>query len=100
VTTTRVMTAIAEYIGAEHVYERAASMGGEDFSRFGRTVEDIPTVIFWTGSADPKAFKAGLEGKGPMPPANHSPFYAPQPEPALKTGVTAMTAGALELFGE
>jgi len=98
--TARVMSAIAGHIGEEHVYERAASMGGEDFSRFGRTVEDIPTVIFWTGSADPKAFKAGQEGKGPMPPANHSPFYAPQPEPALKTGVTAMTAGALELFGE
>ena len=98
--TARVMSAIAGHIGQEHVYERPASMGGEDFSRFGRTAEDIPTVIFWTGSVDPKAFKAGQEGKAPMPPANHSPFYAPQPEPALKTGVTAMTAGALELFGE
>lgn len=98
--TMRVMSAIAGHIGQEHVYERPASMGGEDFSRFGRTPDDIPTVIFWTGSVDPKAFKAGQEGKAPMPPANHSPFYAPQPEPALKTGVTAMTAGALELFGE
>ncbi len=98
--TMRVMSAIAGHIGEEHVYERPASMGGEDFSRFGRTADDIPTVIFWTGSVDPKAMKAAREGKGPMPPANHSPFYAPQPEPALKTGVTAMTAGALELFGE
>lgn len=98
--TMRVMSAIASHIGEEHVYERPASMGGEDFSRFGRTAEDIPTVIFWTGSVDPKAMKAARGGKGLMPPANHSPFYAPQPEPALKTGVTAMTAGALELFGE
>ena len=68
--TMRVMSAIAGHIGEDHVYERPASMGGEDFSRFGRTADDIPTVIFWTGSVDPKAFKAGQEGKAPMPPAN------------------------------
>ena len=26
---------------------RPPSMGGEDFSRFGRTDDDIPTVLFW-----------------------------------------------------
>ncbi|PQA85472.1 amidohydrolase [Hyphococcus luteus] len=98
--TDRVMTAIADSIGAERVYARPASMGGEDFSRFGRTPEDIPALIFWTGAQDPKALKAAAEGKAPPPPANHSPFFAPQPEPALKTGVQAMTAGALELLGK
>lgn len=97
--TSRVMTAIAQSIGESRVYERAASMGGEDFSRYGRTAEDIPTVIFWTGAQDAKALKAAAEGKAPPPPANHSPFFAPQAEPALKAGVQAMTAGALELLG-
>ena len=97
--TNRVMGAIAASIGAEKVYERAPSMGGEDFSRFGRTADDIPTVIFWTGGNDPAAMKAAAEGKAPPPPANHSPFFAPIPEPTLKLGVQAMTAGAIELLG-
>lgn len=98
--TERVMTAIASEIGEERVYTRPPSMGGEDFSQFGRTEDDIPTLIFWTGGADPVAMKAAREGKGEAPPANHSPFFAPQPEPALKTGVHAMTAGTLELLGK
>ena len=98
--TDRVMTAIAAEIGEARVYSRPPSMGGEDFSRFGRTDDDIPTVIFWTGGNDPAAMKAGREGKAPLPPANHSPFFAPIPEPTLKTGVHAMTAGALELLGK
>ena len=68
-------------------------------ARFGRTADDIPTVIFWTGAQDAKALKDAAEGKAPPPPGNHSPFFAPQPEPALKSGVQAMTAGALELLG-
>lgn len=97
--TTRVMAAIGKVIGEEHVHERPPSMGGEDFSQFGRTDEDIPTLMFWTGGVDPAALKAAREGKAPFPPANHSPFFAPLPEPTLKIGVEAMTAGALELLG-
>ncbi len=96
----RVMGAIARSIGEARVYERPPSMGGEDFSRFGRTSDDIPTLIFWTGGNDPKAMKAAREGKAPPPPGNHSPFFAPIPEPTLKTGVHAMTVGALELLGQ
>ncbi len=98
--TERVMGAIADALGEDRVYERPPSMGGEDFSQFGRTDDDIPALIFWTGGADPAAMKAAREGKAPPPPANHSPFFAPQPEPALKNGVHAMTVGALELLGK
>lgn len=98
--TERVMAAVAKEIGEDRVYSRPPSMGGEDFAQFGRTAEDIPTLIFWTGGNDPEKMKAAREGKGPLPPANHSPFFAPIPEPTLKTGVHAMTVGALELFKE
>lgn len=93
------MAAVSDAIGPERVYERKPSMGGEDFSQFGRTPEDIPTLIFWTGGNDPAAMKAAADGKAPAPPANHSPFFAPIPEPTLKTGVHALTVGALELLG-
>ena len=97
--TARVMGAVAASIGTDRVYERPPSMGGEDFSRFGRTADNIPTLIFWTGGNDPVAMQAAREGKAAPPPGNHSPFFSPMPEPTLKTGVHAMTAGVLELMG-
>ena len=96
--TTRVMAAVAEQIGEERVYERPPSMGGEDFSFFHRRDESIPTLIFWTGGNDPVAMDKAAAGEGPLPPSNHSPFFAPDPEAALKTGVEAMTIGAMELL--
>ncbi|MEZ5920407.1 MAG: amidohydrolase [Parvularculaceae bacterium] len=96
--TSRVMAAVTEELGAEHVVERPPSMGGEDFSQFARTDEKIPAFMFWVGSADPAAWRAGVAGDAPMPPANHSPLYAPQPEPALKMGVEGMTSAILELM--
>lgn len=96
--TDRVMAAIGKSVGEEKVTTQPPSMGGEDFSLFHRADKDIKTLIFWTGGADPKEFKAGLDGTGPMPSGNHSPFFAPKPEEALKLGVQAMTAGTLELF--
>lgn len=96
--TERVMAAISDSVGEDRVYARPPSMGGEDFALFGRTSDDIPTLIFWTGGVDPEAMQAAQEGKAPPPPSNHSPFFAPVPEPTLKTGVHAMTAGALELL--
>lgn len=96
--TERVMGAVRDSLGAERVYERPPSMGGEDFSQFGRTKEDVPTLIFWTGGNDPEAMREARAGRAPAPPANHSPFFAPIPEPTLKTGVHAMTVGALELL--
>jgi len=98
--TDRVMAAVGKSIGEEKVITQPPSMGGEDFSRYHRYDRDIKTLIFWTGGAEPKAYKAAAAGKGDLPPGNHSPFFAPQPEAALKLGVQAMTAGTLELFDE
>lgn len=98
--TERVMKAVSASIGEEKVESRPPSMGGEDFSRYHRFDESIPTLIFWTGGADPEAYKTAMENKTPLPPANHSPLFAPVPGPALKLGVQSMTAGAMELFKE
>ena len=98
--TDRVMVAVGNSIGEEKVATQPPSMGGEDFSLFHRYDKDIKTLIFWTGGAEPKAFAEAVENKTPLPPANHSPFFAPQAEPALKLGVQAMTAGTIELFNE
>jgi hypothetical protein len=41
---------------------------------------------------------AGSERTGTALPSPHSPFFAPLPEPTLRTGVTAMTDAALALL--
>jgi len=96
--TERVMSAVTKQLGEDRVYTRPPSMGGEDFSQFHRADTDIPTLIFWTGGSNRKAMEKAAAGEGPNPPGNHSPFFAPEPEAALKTGVEAMTVGAMELL--
>lgn len=98
--TDRTMKAVAAALGEDRVHTTPAVMGGEDFSQFGRTKDDIPTVIFWVGGADPKAVAAAKAGKSPWPPSNHSPQFAPVPGPTLKTGVEGLTAAAMELLGK
>jgi len=72
-------------------------MGGEDFSRYGRTEDNIPGFIFWVGAVNPEEYAATVAAGGSFP-SLHSPFFAPDPEPTIKTGVRAITVAALELF--
>jgi amidohydrolase len=83
-------------LGAANVIEMAPIMASEDFGVLSLE-EKIPAVIFWLGADDP-AKVAESKRTGVSLPALHSPFFAPLPEPALRTGVTAMTDAALELL--
>jgi amidohydrolase len=83
-------------LGAENVIERKSIMGSEDFGIFSLD-HKIPAVIFWLGAYDP-AKVAESERTGVALPSPHSPFFAPLPEPTLRTGVTAMTDAALALL--
>lgn len=98
--TQRVASSLEGLLGAERVVASPPVMGGEDFAYFGKTDDEIPSLIFWLGGADPAAYAASLIGEGPKPPSNHSPFFAPVPEPTLTTGVAAMTAAVLDLFAD
>jgi hippurate hydrolase len=72
-------------------------MGGEDFSEYGRTADKIPVSMFWLGTVDPERVKESEQARKPLP-SLHSSGYHPVIEPALRTGVLAMTAAALELL--
>ena len=85
-----------EKLGADNVVERDAIMGSEDFGIFSLD-HKIPAVIFWLGAYDP-AKVAESERTGVALPSPHSPFFAPSPEPTLRTGVTAMTDAAIALL--
>jgi amidohydrolase len=92
----RLQTIFVEKLGAENVIERKPIMGSEDFGIFSLD-HKIPAVIFWLGAYDP-AKVAESERTGVALPSPHSPFFAPLPEPTLRTGVTAMTDAALALL--
>ncbi len=94
----RIADVLKGRFGEARVYEIKPIMGGEDFAYFGKTDPKIPSFMFWIGGGEPKAAAAAKAGKGPVPPSNHSPFFAPVPDLTLKTGVEALAASALELF--
>lgn len=97
--TRRVAGSIAAWLGSANVVPTEPSTVGEDFAEFGRTTHQVPICLFWVGATDP-ALVAAAENGGPGVPSNHSPLFAPVPEPTLKTAVTAMTAAALDLLAK
>jgi hippurate hydrolase len=96
--TERAATAMRAVLGEGNVIATPPVMGGEDFSQYGRTSDDIPALIFWVGAVDPETFAKSEAGEVELP-SLHSPFFAPAAEPTITTGVTAMTAAVLDLMG-
>lgn len=94
----RLAGAFSGLLGEKSVVETESFMGGEDFSRYAGGGE-TPAAMFWLGAVDPALFKKAREEKTPLPPL-HSSRFAPAPEPALRAGVSVMTAAALELLGK
>jgi len=73
-------------------------MSGEDFGRYGRLGEGVPSLLLWLGAVSPETF-AAANGEPTALPSLHSPKFAPDAS-AIAIGVTAMTAIAMDLFGE
>lgn len=95
--TARLAAVFSDSLGADKVTLGTASMGGEDFARYGRVEPAIPSVLFWLGAVKQSTYDASLKD-GPALPSLHSAYFAPDPEPTIKTGVSAMTNAALNLF--
>jgi hippurate hydrolase len=82
--------------GDAYVGRMPAMTASEDFSQF--VNQGIPSMFFFTGIYDPKAV-AESEAPGGKPLAfNHSPFYAPVPEPSIKTAAQAMSLAVLNVM--
>jgi hippurate hydrolase len=80
----------------EQVLAVPPMMGSEDFPRYGIEAK-VPSMMFRVGMVDPAKFAAARRSGETLPSA-HSPYFAPVPEPTLRTGVIAMTAAALDLL--
>ncbi len=97
--TERLMCVFRSLFGEANVVEEKPSMGGEDFGEYGRTEHKIPICMFDLGAAKRELYDESRRTGKPLP-GLHSSLFAPDPEPTLKTGITAMTAAVLELMGK
>ena len=76
-------------LGRENVIATNPITPSEDYSAF---IElGIPSLYFSLGGADPTKL-AEAKKAGTLLPSNHSPFFSPDVDPALHTGVAAEVA--------
>ncbi|MHB1205554.1 MAG: amidohydrolase [Rhodospirillaceae bacterium] len=78
--------------GAKAVRDEFPGAASEDYSAF--ILAGVPSLFFGLGGADP-AKVAEAKAKGTQVPGNHSPMFAPLPEPTIRTGVEAMTLAVM-----
>jgi len=97
--TARVKGVLAGKFGAEHVHTLSPVMGAEDFAYYGLVEPKIPSLMFWLGAAKPEDVAAASRGEKKLP-SLHSPFFAPDRQTALRTGVAAMTTTVIDLMNK
>lgn len=93
---TRVEAVLSASFGNKYVRRMPPLAASEDFSAF--VNEGVPSMFFMIGTSDPKQFEASRKPGGKPLPANHSPFFAPIPEPSIKNGVSAMSLAVLSVL--
>lgn len=98
--TESVLDSLTGAFGSDRVFDLPSPLSGsEDFSVFG-TALGVPSVFWHFGGADPALF-AGIDPRSIIDnglphhiPVNHSPNYAPVPDPTIEIGVTALLSTA------
>jgi len=95
--TQRIALSLEKALGKENVLPGQPIMASEDFSLFALEDPKPPICMFWLGATDPVKWKDAQE-KGTRLPGPHSSEFAPLPEPAIRTGVKAMTTAAMDLL--
>ena len=65
----------------------------EDFAEYGGA--GVPSMFFLVGVNDPNEVEASKQPGGKPLPSNHSPFFAPVPEPSIKTAMKTMSLAVL-----
>jgi amidohydrolase len=91
----RLKVTLEASLGKDNVAIEEPITGSEDFSQY--VEQGIPGFYFSLGGADPDKF-AEAKASGTMLPSNHSPLFAPDVDPALRTGIAAEVVVLRELL--
>ena len=87
----RALPLLRQSLGEKSVVAISPVMGGEDFSRYGRTDPSVPGFLFALGAVNQADYAASQRGDTVLP-SLHSAVFAPDAAPTLATGVKAATA--------
>ncbi len=85
--TARTAVVLKAALGSRVHEDPRPGAASEDFSEFVNA--GVPGLFLGLGGVDPARI-AAARLNGETVPANHSPFFAPTPEPTIKAGVEAM----------
>ncbi|MBB1599164.1 amidohydrolase [Variovorax sp. UMC13] len=89
----RTAAALRSALGNAQVVQVPAITASEDFSEFLNA--GVPGMMFFVGVLSPDEVAASRKPGGKPLAFNHSPFFAPVPEPSIKTSVEAMSVAVL-----
>jgi len=92
----RAETVLKAAFGSNNVQRAPPITASEDFSAF--VNEGVPSMFFFVGSYDPLQVAESKRPGGKPLPFNHSPLFAPVPEPSIKTSVEAMSLIVLDVL--
>ena len=94
----RATALLTKEFGAAKIATATPTMGGEDFSRFGRTTDRIPIMLMWLGAVSQAKYDASLKPGGAPLPSLHSSQFQPDPDPTIDTGVKMMAITAIDFL--
>jgi len=95
--TKRMEAALRNSLGAVNVVTVEPKMAAEDFSEYRQ--QNVPSFLMWVGAVNPKKY-AEAQKTGATLPSLHSPLFAPDPGPSIRTAVVAEIAVLLDLLGK
>jgi len=93
----RLLPALSTALGKQNLVKTPPVTWGDDFSLHGGVEPRISSVFLWIGGVKPGTYAATAD-KTTLP-SLHSPLWAPDAEPTIKTGIVTLVTSALELFG-
>jgi hippurate hydrolase len=96
-TTDRIAERLKQVMGEPNVVPGHPMMASDDFAEYRSA--GIPSVMLELGAVNPAKYDEAKKSNQPIP-GPHSPYFAPDREPSLKTGMEVEMAAILELMGK
>jgi len=93
----RLRAPLAAALGKQNVVTAGPITPSEDYAFF--IEQGVPSLYMSLGGADPRKY-AEAQSSGVLLPSNHSPYFAPDVDPALHTGIEAEVAVLRNLLTE
>jgi amidohydrolase len=96
-TTDRIAERLKQVMGEPNVIQGHPMMASDDFAEYRSA--GVPSVMLELGAVNPAKFDEAKKANQPIP-GPHSPYFAPDREPSLKTGIQVEMAAILELMSK